>query len=257
MNYISVLESVRARLAGNSPKYVPPFPNLEHLTQRREAERTGPFKGGTTRVVPGAKSQSVAKLVFGNVTQEVPIFEFDTNGKYHTLDHPSLTYNILAVTPRYKEFVWSDHDYGGADVYQEELLHSKEPVLDVDGETIDVPVLMRTRPVEHPFDILVEIRAIASGPTEAAAAWLVQYVYERFPPRGYIRVPQMDGSYRSWDMLYVNFDDRDSRSYTIADEREYGKVWTYTVEGYLDNTDLTRLEQRSKSVTINTTRIGG
>ncbi len=253
MSYLAVLEAVRARLEGNSPKYVPPFPGSERLKlwEAENPERASAIKNGSAKVAARYTSSTNAKINLGGLktATEVPIFLFNQEGNYSSQIYPCFTYEVIDFTPRYEEYVQTDLE-AGSEFYTREIMTSAEEVVDADGTSLgSSPRLVEKRLVEHPFDILVEIRAFAKDPIMSAE--MTSYVYDRFVPRGYIRVPQKDGSYRSWDMLYSSFSDLDRRAAvqegTPGVTREYAKAWTYKVEGYLDNTDQTVLVHRNRS----------
>jgi hypothetical protein len=103
------------------------------------------------------------------------------------------------------------------------------------------------------MDIMVEIRVYAND--QVISSLLVDYIYTTFPPRCFIRVPQKDGTFRSWDMTFESYHDMDKReavrSGTPGVQREYAKVFTYKVEGYFDNTDTARIVNVVRSSKIN------
>lgn len=241
MSYLSVLRAVQARLQGESFFHVPPFPGPD-------------LDGAMGRVSVAQEFRTVNVAVA--LTLQVPLLFFGVEGARTNVVYPSLSYEIIDYTPRYDEYVHSDLEYGG-DVYREEIAASAETVLDSGTDLGASPRMFRERALEHPMDILVEIRAHADDPV--VSALLVEYVYDRFPPRHFIRVPMKDGSHKSWDMLFVNYQDLDQREAVRAGlpgvEREYAKAWTYKVEGYFDNTDTAVLRNtvRKRSFVLHRT----
>lgn len=259
MSYLAVEEAVRARLLGNPPGYVPPYP-LPTVLQEREHEQPSRVDDGDGTVEIPAEYNTKAVVPDTIVGIEVPVYKFDVDGHYWKQNYPCLTYEVIGVLPRYTEFLYSNIAYGG-EVYVEDVLPSRETVVDnVDDTDLGEGAgMFYVREVEHPFDILVEVRAYSRVLTYSAV--LTSYVYRVLEPRGFLRVPHKDGTYRSWDMLFQSFADLDKReavaSGTPGVEREYAKVWTYVVEGYLDNTDTRTLVHRTRSRIIRQTGAEG
>ena len=247
MSYLGVLEAVRARLLGNDPKFVPSFPVPEVAQKRREEQPLGTVHKKSTIVnAEYNTSDVVPKRIIGF---EVPVYEFDVSGRYWAQNYASLTYDVTDFSPRYTEHVENPAGYGGRDAYCFPVAGTSTTVTDGDGNVLgEASDLYRQRPVEAPFDITIEVRAYAKDKVQATL--LVDYVYTRMGTRGFLRVPYRDGSYRSWDMIHQDYQDLDKREAVRAGtpglEREYAKVWTYVIEGYLDNTDSTQLVHRTQ-----------
>jgi hypothetical protein len=130
--------------------------------------------------------------------------------------------------------------------------HSSDDVVLHGTDLGSMPRMSRTRAVMTPCDYLVEIRAYAMDVYQSAV--LMKYVYERFPPRHFLRVPMIDGTHRSWDLIFREYKDLDKREAVIDQRigvhREYAMVWTYLVEGYMDNTDTTKLVNLVRGYTL-------
>ena len=236
MPYLGVLEAVRARLEGNSPNFVPPIPDIASNWDHEQPDR---IEGVNQQAIVDAYLRQDRFAYVGRL--KVPIYLFDIEGQQFDTIYPSLTYEILDVVPRYRNFIFQSSTTQ-EDVYEIPVETTTQPVIDQDGNFLgNYPRAIRTRLVEHPLDILFEVRAYANDPI--ISALLVEYVYTIFPPRYYIKVPMKDGSNRSWDVLFENYRDLDKREAVRAGtpgvQREYAKVWTYRVEGYFDNTDTT------------------
>lgn len=248
MAYLGTLEAVRARLEGNPPQFVAPLPNIDKDWDHQSPDR---IAGINAPAQIDADLKDSSSTIVGKIS--VPIYNFDDEGAHSKQNYPSLTFEIMDVVPRYNEFIFQSDSYQG-DVYEIPVTTTGEDLHDVDGTDLGVsPRMIQQRNVEHPMDIMVEIRAYADDPV--ISAMLVQYVYGIFPPRYFIRVPMKDGSYRSWDMLFFHFKDLDKIETVAAPspgvQREYLKIWTYRVEGYLDNTDTTEFVNNVRKRKIN------
>ncbi len=250
MAYLGVIEAVRSRLEGNDPKYVPPYPGM-------------PPKAGPDLRPAGATSGFSDVLMFlqretsvnigGKLT--IPVHFGGTEGAETGNVYPSFAFEIVDYSPRYEEALYSSPTYGG-ERYVVPVATSTEEVFDETTSLGFSPRMARVRELEHPFDVLVEVRCYSKEPFETAA--LVQHIYEVLPPRHFIRIPHKDGSYRSWDLFLMSYRDLDSRAAIkmgIGGEYEGAKVFTYRVEGYFDNTDketlinLVRTRKLSASLT--------
>jgi hypothetical protein len=254
MGYLGVLESVRSRLTGKGSKFVPPFPSLEQL-QKRTTEDIQNAGKRAEAVVPTSPKADPLTYVGGI---HVPVFNFRADGANLDLIFPSISFDITGYTPRYAEFVYRSEDYNGDGVYHEPVENSKEEVFDGNGESLGIAARMvKIRPIEHPMDITVEVRVHTLN--ESEASYLVQYIYNVFPPRYFIRVPMRDGTYRSWDMLFEDFADLDRQEavYTGAPGAviEHTKVFTYRVEGYSDTTDQYAYVNRTRKRIITSSEI--
>jgi hypothetical protein len=238
MSFIGTLEAVRHRLEGNPFDSVP---SLADVLQSRV--------GGVSRLA-GLEGQASAAAALKRTSYsrvagvEVPVYWAGLEGREFKRVYPSFTYDVVGTNPRMDAgFVFQSPSYQGDNYLVNEPL-ATESLVD-DGETVgDYPRAARRREVEHPLDVLVELRAYAANPI--LLAMLEVHVLTRvFLPRHFLRVPQQDGSYRSWDVLYQDSKDLDQRQAVRAGtpgvEREYGKSWTWKVEGYFDNTDTARL----------------
>lgn len=238
MAYLGTLEAIRARLEGNDPLFVPPLPEIPP-----DFDSTVPSREAGINT-PALVDAFLRQDRFAKVAQtKVPIYLFDIEGGRFDRIYPSFTFEILDAIPRYDEFIFQSDSYQG-DRYQIPV-HNSLKDISIDGIDQGLqPRMVRTRDVEHPLDIMIEIRAYAKDPL--LSAMQVQHIYNILPPRGFLRVPMQDGSFRSWDMLFEHYRDLDKReavrSGTPGVEREYAKVWTYRVEGYFDNTDTTVLQ---------------
>ena len=247
MSVIGTLAAVRARLQGQAPSYIPSYPKIEDF----ESEFLQPIDNAAAQadVQSSTKKNWLARLP----TRKVPIVYFDVPGMRNNLIYPSLTYEVISYTPRYTEYAFDSPEYGGED-YIIPITESAETVLDGDEDLGEYPRIAWRRSLEHPMDITIEIRAYAKDPLESLL--LVQYVYGAFEPRGYMRVPMHDGSYASWDLMFEDFKDLDKREAVDSGAegvvREYAKVWTYKLEGYVDNTELAVLENlvRKRTLTV-------
>lgn len=232
MAYLGVVEAVIARLQGKPKTFVPELPKLPNHAITGSAELESQFR---------------PKAYIGIVKTQVPIYYLDPSGRDVKKLYPCFTFNVIDFTPRYDEYVFNSKTYNG-DYASFSVSPSKADVEDVDENgnpvTLRGDMLMGRRPVMHPYDIMVEIRALCDDDT--LSAFMVEHVYANvFEPRDFLRVPMKDGSQRSWDVLFQSFRDLDSRQAVRAGtpgiERQYQKVWTYKIEGYLDNTDKTVL----------------
>lgn len=222
--YFGVSEAVRARLEGKPFEFVPPIdaaPQHEHTpnppTSKAEIS-FAPFPGSF--------------LV--DVVEEGPDW-IEQNRVY-----PSLSFNIIDIQPRYENYLVSSPEYPAQDhfipvITTNEAVKDGKYVLRVGAR------MLRQQPVEEPFNFIVEIGAYAKAEEEAKA--LIRYINRRFKLRGYIRVPRLDGSFVSWDMLYREYSDRDAAigARSISREKQYKKIWTYVIEGYADTTDQTTI----------------
>ena len=245
MAYLGVIEAVLSRLQGYPRERVPELPQQpdQYLTRWTEVD-SGLKKLAETTVV--------------NV--QVPIYYLDPSGRELDELLPASTFNMIGVTPRFApgENVFNSKMYAGDTAY-EDVAETKETITYTDGVALTGAVMRRVRPVQHPFDFLVEIHALADS--ELMSALLLDHLYGKvFSPRDFIRVPMKDGSYRSWDMIFRGAQDLDSRravrSGSPGTERLYDKVWTYLIEGYLDNTDTTFLMNVTKKRTVSVTKGG-
>ena len=248
MAYLGLIEAVLARMQGKARTFVPALPKLP---QHGVSGSTS--VGGT--LTPHT-SVNIASF-------SVPIYHFDPSGRENHDLWPCLTFDIVGVTPRMNgENVFDSRDYKGDYAY-EAVEHSKVKITDVDEtgalEVRTGPMLYRQRPVMRPYDFLIEIQALADD--SVVSALLVEHVYLNVfdPHSDFLRVPMRDGTYRSWDVLFKGFQDLDARRAVRAGspgaERQYSKTWTYVVEGYLDNTDLAKLVNASRSRKLSTTSL--
>lgn len=248
MAYLGVVEAVLARLQGKPKTFVPSLPALpEHSN------------GGSASVA--SRLTPKAELNIGSIS--VPIYHFDPSGRDNRELWPCLTFDIMGITPRVNgEAVYNSQAYKGDYAY-EAIEHSKVSITDVDEngerEVRKEPTLYRERPVMRPYDFLIEIQALADD--DIVSALLVEHVYANVfdPHDAFLRVPMRDGTYRSWDVIFKGFQDLDMRRAVRAGspgiERQYAKSWTYVVEGYLDNTDLTELVNAARSRKLSTTSL--
>jgi hypothetical protein len=243
------MESVRARLEGHPPTFVPAMPaqSLDHETP------------GTS--TPATVDGYLRKDSYTQIGQlRVPIFLFDVSGANWNNVYPSITFEILDIHPRFDESaIFQSASYLG-DMWQTPIPESIGEVIDNDGTRMGwFPRMESRRAVEHPLNILFETRVYAKDPI--LSALLVQYIYDVFPPRHFIRVPQKDGTYRDWDLLWQAYSDLDRRQAVRSDtpgvEREYAKVITYRVEGYFDNTDTAELVNLVQGRSIRTRSMDG
>jgi hypothetical protein len=240
VSFIGTLEAVRHRLEGN------PFDSVPSLVDALQSRVGGVSRlaglEGHASVAAALKRTSFARAA----GMEVPVYWAGLEGREFKRIYPSLTYDIVGTNPRMDAgFVFQSPSYRGDNYLVPEPL-ATEALTDVDADEDlgEYPRAARRREVEHPLDVLVELRAYATNPI--LLAMLEVHVLTRvFLPRHFLRVPQQDGSYRSWDVLYQDSKDLDQRQAVRAGtpgvEREYGKSWTWKVEGYFDNTDTARL----------------
>lgn len=168
---------------------------------------------------------------------KVPVNFFGAEGSDVNTAYPSFSYNVIDVKPRFSEYIVPTKEYGGENYVIP--VGAEETIDDYGTEATRAP-LAKTRTLEHGYDFTVEIRVLCKD--EILAALLVEHVFRVLPPRTFLRVPQKDGTYRSWDvsfLAYQNLDDREAvRAGLPGAEREYSRVLTYVVQGYADETDL-------------------
>lgn len=252
MSYLGVLEAVRSRLEGRGPYHVPKLPDLPRTLAASAPER----------LIGVQKDAVVDAFLRRDVFTEigafnVPIHYFDMSGHTYELAYPSFAFEIVDYSPRYEEYLFDDGAYG-AEAYSIPVSGSTATVLD-NGEDIGMyPRMVKKRAIEQPVNILFEVRAYSKDPIQSAL--MVNYVYSIFPPRYFMRVPMQDGSYRSWDAFFENFQDLDRREAVRSAQpgiiREYAKVWTYRVEGYFDNTDTAIFSNLVQKRNINVSGLG-
>lgn len=237
MMYLAVLEAIRHRLEGADPQSVPALPDVYGDLASMPLD----MDGSSTVQRTNAAIDRMSHVTVGRAP--VPIYYFSTKGEPWHGQYPSMTFEMLDVTPRFDDTrIYHSPKYSGG-AYLLPLKHSAEQV-SLDGVDLgQLPRLAKRRPIEEPYDFMFEIRALADNPT--TSAMLVRHIYKCFPPRHYIRVPMMDGSYRSWDMQFKSYKDLDLDMTLVARQggvvREYSKVFTYVVEGYSDTTDETQV----------------
>lgn len=252
MSYLGVLEGVRFRLEGGSRTTTPSLATLTgpKVQQQHPSRDVGLQEWATV----DAALRRQTDMAVGRI--RVPIFWRDGGGQHFKALYPSLTFDIISTQPRFNEFVYQSKQYRG-DMYQNDVETSKSDVYEGDELLGNYARMTRKRFVEHPLDVLIEIRAHSKDPIFMAL--LEEYVYGQFEPRDFLRVPMRDGSSRSWDVLFVSSDELDKRGAVRAGtpgvEREYTKAWTYKVEGYFDNTDKTELVNLVQSRTIAVTAL--
>lgn len=238
MSYLGVFEALRARLEGAAPSFVPKLPDALASRDMRANVAAENATRNTARV--------------GKV--RVPVIRRDKGAQEFTEIYPSLTYAVIDFRPNFGMTVWDTGAYGGD--------HAWEPLEGSEAEVFDGSVSLgvaartaRTRPVEHPFDVQVEVRAYAKD--EAELSRLVEYVWRVLPPRHFLRIPRKDGTFRSCDLIWQEFDGIDpSRAVSGGNAgatREYAAVWTYTVQSFLDTTDQAKLLELVRSVSVETT----
>jgi len=243
MAYIGILEAFRARLEGQDPKYVPRLPSTPLKDDPRIAAEVD---GGA--VAGGAGSTVNVNGLTINIADD------DDSGQWSVELWPMITYRVVANNPRYNEWISNtDPEQGIGDGYQIPIETSSQELKEGKFSLGSSPRLFKTRPVEIPIDFLVEVKLMANN--NITSALLVDYVYRVLPPRSFIRVPMKDGTFASWDLDMQDFKDLDVRSAVLSGnaEKEYAKVFTYRVEGYLDNTDLAKISSRVRKVSINVT----
>lgn len=247
MAYLGIVEAVLARLQGKDKSFVPTLPELPQHIISGSAELDSQLRPHS--------QVNIARI-------DVPIYHFDPSGRDTKDIRPCFTFDVMSMVPRYDGFVFDSKAYQG-DYAREKVQHSKTEIADVDAEgetTVLTGTLMeKRRAVMHPYDVLIEIQAIADD--DVISALMVEHVYHNvFNPRDFIRVPMKDGSYRSWDVIFQDFKDLDSRQAVRAGtpgvERSYAKVWTYKIEGFLDNTDRSELVNVVRSRRLTLTRQG-
>lgn len=247
MAFFGSLEAVRARLEGKDKLFVPSLPHVPLNFDLDIAGSDG--DQGWVQVDSFIRRTTEARI--GQIV--VPVYYFaDRTGQQVKGADTSLAFSITTVEPRM--------DQGEAVIgHWSETLSA--PVADVyDGDELiasQVPRMAREREIETPVDYMFEIRAYAT--TAFETAMLIRHVYRVFPPRTFLRVPQADGSYVSWHCLYEDgsFRDLDARKAVVqgTEERQFTKVWTYKIEGYLDNTDEAVLVNlvRKRNLTLKVT----
>ena len=240
MAYLGVVQAILGRMRGDDPRGTPVF-----------ASHPDNFLAGSAEIA--AQLRSDASVNIANV--EVPIFYVDPSGHDMESIRPCFTFDILGYTPRNNgESVYDTREYQG-DYGYDPVDYAKATVTDYGESDGPLPLMYKTRRIMSPFDILIEIQAMADNDT--LSALMVEHVYSNVfdPFSDFLRVPMKDGSYRSWDVLFKDFKDLDQRravrAGTPGAERQYSKVWTYTIEGYLDNTDTTQLVNLVKSRKLN------
>lgn len=232
MAYLGVSEAVRARLEGKPFEYVPPLnavPQREHTPNPPTSKAEIPF-------------------VLSDTTFLVDVIEEGPDWVERSRAYPSLSFNIIDVQPRYGDSLVSSPAYAVHDHFTP-VSTTEEVVKDGKQTLRSGARMLRQQAVEHPFNFMIEIGAYAKSEQEAIA--LISYVYDKFKPRGFIRVPRLDGTWDSWDMIFREYSDRDAANgrRAIGYEKEYKKIWTYIIEGYLDT---------SRQVTlVNTNRYRG
>ena len=239
---LSIGEAVRARLEGRPKDYVAPIPYLNDF-----------LSGQQGRISPSRVAEVEAEILrttnfnteaLGGIT--VPIHPFDPQGTRSARIYPSITFNIGIATPRYDEAVSQTKKYS-ADFYESVVADDYIEITDGE-ETFRVPQLLKRRPVEHPYDVVVEIRIYSKD--YGLKQYLQNYVYERFEPRSFLVVAMADGSSRSWDMLWKDTQDLDKRDAALSGliDREFASSFTYNVEAYADETAKTRYDIPTRNV---------
>jgi hypothetical protein len=230
-------------LEGQDFTYVPPLPS-------------GPNRPGGTAASNANARAEVRSLTNGKLLS-VPIWRFGVEGQPWKGVYPCFTYEVIDLQPRFDETYRFQPDmdsYGVGDGYLEPIDRSAETLTDTDGTDLGSTArLANRRPIEQPMDFIIEVRCYAKDDYTSAA--LVNHVYNLFLPRHFLRVAQEDGSYRSWDLLFQSFQDLDRREAVIAGaaEREWAKVWTYKLEGYMDTTKQAELTSLIRGRRITTT----
>ncbi len=238
MAYLGVVEAFRSRLAGNSPEHVPSYPGLPQIP-----DPSSEVPGRDINYADVLREQMRETKVFIDGLFSVPIYPFgpEWSGDYPNV-YPSLAFDIIGVRPRYDaETVYYSSKYGG-EGYVIPVSYSLAEVRDVGASQGTGSRMAKTRALEHPFDILVEVKALAKDPVEAAV--LISYIYKVLPPRHFLRVPHKDGSHRSWNLFHTDYADLDQRGGIktgVGGEQEYAKAFTYRVMAKIDNTDETEL----------------
>jgi hypothetical protein len=253
MAFLGAIEAVRYRLCGG---YRLSVPSLKRMLG--EWDRMSPSDALGLQAAARVEAHLRRSTKVNISSLEVPVYFFDPTGQHYKLTYPCLTFDIIGTQPRYAEFVFQSDSYKG-DMLQVPVATSKENVT-VDGEDLGShPRQARRRQVAHPLNIMIELRSYAKDPL--VQSLLESHVYEQFHPRDFLRVPTKDGSYRSWDVIFQGsneLDKRDAvRSGSPGVEREYAKAYTFTIEGYFDNTDTSYLVNLVRTRSLNVEKMYG
>lgn len=217
--YLGAVDAIAHRLLGGEPAAAPP--HYSHSV--KDDAPVGSVK--LRRGLHGSTSETMA----------VPVYYFDYVG--HPFKYPAFAVECIDIQPRRANFLAKEEYY--APLPGENITLTDRST----GTTHTGPALAVRRPVEFPYDFMVEVRAYADNPAESAS--MVEWISRHLPPTTYLTVPQKDGTTRKWDVEQIGFKDLDKRDAVRQSPgltREYVKVWTFRVEGYSDTTDLAVLE---------------
>lgn len=225
----AVLEAVRARLEGKDPDYVAPVFGRSITQQTASLERSSPeavvaFYQRKTWIEPRGV--------------RVPVLFKGHEGYGQSRVWPSLAFDVMGPSwsPTGASYIPHATKYGGTRFFKP-YLPSMADVYDEDGGFLRQAARQAvvTKP---PISVkwMLEVRALARD--SFTMGILVDYVFRTLPPRHYLRVANMDGTYQSSTLELTDTQDLDSRKAVVegAIERENTFVWTYEFAGFLDET---------------------
>lgn len=202
--------------------------------------------GGDPYVAPQVSSPLGSAVRFQLEGAEVVVAHRGVEGRPIT-ERPLISYAIIAENPRFENYLTP---YGNR--HDEDVEPSMETVTAPDGTTFQRPALAFQRPFAEPLDFMVEIRAYADSLEDLAK--LSRHVRKTFKQRGWLTVPLADGSAEEWDLLWADHKNADERvavqNGTMGLETEGLRIWTYRLEGYLDNSQDKTLRSKPRHLDL-------
>jgi len=167
--------------------------------------------------------------------RQVPIFNRNIEGRKFEDVWPCIV------------FYWSDMDFDESTfVFDDPFCgptadSAEQQVQQPDGTIVtgNAP-LTQWRSHPDPWSPQYTIRTYSKNLFETL--WMVRGIQQLFRPRGGLIVKQADGTDLVVDMLYDSFQNMDVGTYDLAssespkEQSYYSRAFTYTIEGYLDNT---------------------
>lgn len=243
MSFDSLDKAIGYALLGTDP--AKPVLGATDLGGIGRGFKTAAFDGVRGSIARSQTKIGSRHISFNGVKTEIPVYRFATRGRRIVETWPSLSFELINFQFAPQRYIWRADRF--RDPVPSSFIEYKDKSWEGKKTTVELtkegPTLLKVRDNPEPFDVMFEIRVWSKDQVESYA--LNRVLLETFPARGALKAVQESGTIKVWEMALQSVACLDDDEPTLEDSEKAAFCWvyTYTVETFLDNTEVVTLKR--------------
>lgn len=208
---------------------------------------------GQTGLPPKASTAIIGQrqVSYGGLKTSVPVWHVQARGRRVVDVYPSISFEMVGFIFAPTRYIWKDdriRKTGGkqAQVRVEFRDHKGMPGRRSSETKRTVtygPAYHESREHPEPYNLIYEVRLWSKD--HDSDHIYQRMILEALPARGFLQTVQQDGTPKTCEMYQQSVNSVDDPEPTAEDSerKEFSWVYTYAVETFLDNTEVTEINR--------------